>query len=116
MNESEAMARHRLVELVQAMLNGAESFFEGAVQVLALKNQVGGIADRDADFDVFVAIVSESNHLPLKQQHSLWSPEELKRLEPEFNRTEEWASSFAPAACKSLIARFKGNETEESNP
>lgn len=107
MNESEAIARHRLVELAQAMLNGAESFFEGAVQVLTLKNQLGGIGDRDADFDVFVAIVSETDHLPLKQQQSFWSMEDLKRLEPEFNRTEEWASSFAPSACKNLIVRFK---------
>jgi hypothetical protein len=108
-NEFEAMSRHRLIELAQAMLSGDLSFFEGSVEIAALKWQVGGIADIDSDFNVFVGIASETDHLPLKRQQSLWSPEALKRLEPEFKRTEEWASSFAPSACKNLIARFKEN-------
>lgn len=109
MNEVEALARRSLVSLAQAMLDGNLSFFEGAAQVLALKNQIGGIEDTDPDFNAFVAIASETDHLPLKKVHSLWSPEALKRLEPEFSQTEEWASSFAPFACKNLIARFKNS-------
>ncbi|WP_423760468.1 DUF2489 domain-containing protein [Burkholderia sp. NLJ2] len=106
MNEREMLDRNLLASLAQAMLDGNQSFFEGAVQVLAIKSRLSGIADRDPDFDAFVAIQSETDHLPLKAQRSLWSPSALAALEPEFRRTEEWAKPFASLACKNLIVRF----------
>lgn len=110
MNEVEILPRSRLVLLAQAMLAGQLSFFEGAVQVLALKNQLGGVADKDPDFDAFIVIQSETDHLPLKAQWSLWAPTALAELEPEFWRIEEWAKSFAPQACRNLIARFAAGQ------
>ncbi|WP_417070494.1 hypothetical protein [Niveibacterium terrae] len=107
LNEREVQAREALVELASAMLCGRESFFEGAVQLLRLKPAVGGTADSDPDFDVFVAIESETDHLPLQAQQNLWSAEALSVLLPEFERTERWAAEFAPAACRSLIERFR---------
>ncbi|WP_175941832.1 DUF2489 domain-containing protein [Burkholderia pyrrocinia] len=106
MNEGETLDRSRLVLLAQAMLDGNLSFFEGAVQVLAIKNRLSGIADRDPDFDAFVAIQSETDHLPLEAQRSLWSASALAALESEFRQTEEWAKSFASLACRNLIVRF----------
>jgi hypothetical protein len=106
MNEYETLKRRCLVTVAQAMLNGNLSFLEGASQVLTLKNQLEGIADRDPDFDVFAAIRSETEHLPLEAQRSQWLPEALARLESEFRSSEEWATSFAPQACVNLIARF----------
>jgi hypothetical protein len=111
MNEVEILERSRLVSLAQAMLDGQLSFFEGAVQMLAIKNRLDGIADRDPDFDAFVAIQSETDHLPLQAQWSLWAPTALAKLEPEFRRTEEWAKSFAPQACRNLIARFAAGQS-----
>lgn len=106
MNESESLMRSQLVSLAQAMLNGKLPFLEGAVQVLAIKSRLSGVADRDSDFDAFVAIQSETDHLPLEAQRPLWSPTALAELEPELRRAEEWAKSFAPSACWNLIARF----------
>jgi hypothetical protein len=106
MNEGENLDRSRLVSVAQAMLDGKLSFFEGAVQVLAIKSQLIGVAERDPDFDAFVAIRSETDHLPLEAQRSLWSPIALAELEPEFKQTEEWAKAFAPRACRKLIERF----------
>jgi hypothetical protein len=88
------------------MLNGELSFVEGAMQVLAIKSRLSGVADRDPDFDVFAVIQSETDHLPRDAQRSLWSPTALAGLEPEIRRAEEWAKSFAPSACRNLIARF----------
>lgn len=105
-NEIDVIARKNLVLLAQEMLNGDFYFFQGATQVLALKDKIGGVVDRDPDFDAFVVIASETDHLPFETQISLWSSEAIKQIRPEFFRTEEWASSFAPAACKNLIARF----------
>jgi hypothetical protein len=108
LNENEAQARHTLVAVAAAMLDRTVSYFEGAVEVLRLKSAVGGIPDRDPDFDAFVVIESETDHLPLKAQQHLWNPEALAELAPEFTRTEDWADTFAPEACRSLIARFGG--------
>ncbi|WP_244127376.1 DUF2489 domain-containing protein [Burkholderia gladioli] len=112
MNERKMTERRTLVELAHAMLDGRVSFLEGAVQVHAIKNRLIGIADRDSDFDVFLVIMSETDHLPLEAQRPLWAPEALARLEPEFKRTEEWARSFALEACRNLIARFDADSDE----
>jgi hypothetical protein len=106
LNEREARAREALVGLAAAMLDGSLSFFEGAVEVLRLKSAVGGVADRDPHFDVFAVIESETDHLPLKAQQQVWNAKALAGLQPEFERTERWAASFAPAACHGLIERF----------
>lgn len=53
MNESETLDRIYMVSLAQDMLDGTISFFEGAMQVLAIKNRLSGIADRDPDFRCF---------------------------------------------------------------
>lgn len=107
LNECEEQARKALVELASAMLCGRVSFLEGAVQLLHLKSAIGGTADDAQEFDAFVAIVSETDHLPLKAQQNLWSTEALSALQPEFERTEKWAAEFGSAVCRSLIERFR---------
>lgn len=106
MTEREILARHRLVAVAQDMLDGKLPFLEGAVQVLAIRSQLSGITDPDPDFDVFVVIRSETDHLPLTEQRSMWLPEALDSLEPELKQSEEWARSFAPQACRNLMERF----------
>jgi hypothetical protein len=109
--ESEIEARRQAVALATEMLAGRLSYFEGAPQMCALQSEVGGVGDRDPDFDAFAVIVSETDHLPLKKQRPLWSPSALERLAPEFKRTEEWAANFAPDACRHLIARFGDHDS-----
>lgn len=48
-------ARSEVVAVAKAMLAGELSYAEGAYQICRLRNRVGGIGDRDEDFDVFVA-------------------------------------------------------------
>jgi len=109
LNESEIEARHKLVALAKAMIKNEISFFEGASKVLSLKDNIGGVSDSDQDINVFVVIASETDHLPLEKQRHLWSQEALAKLEPEFKKTEEWANTFAPEACKNIIARFSNS-------
>lgn len=105
-NDLEAKARKELVALAEEMIDGRLSFFEGAPKVLALKESIGGIADRDRDFDAFVVISSETDHLPLEVHRHRWLPKALNKLAPEFEKTEQWAKGFAPEACRNLIGRF----------
>ena len=59
---------------VQNMSIGSEAQ-GGALTYIgpALQPRVGGVDDRDADFDVFALIASETDHLPLAEQRPLWS-------------------------------------------
>ncbi|MEJ8827509.1 DUF2489 domain-containing protein [Variovorax humicola] len=107
MIENQNSVQRQLVLLAQAMLDGELSFFEGAAQVVALKRGLIELTDRDPDFDVFFIIQSETDHLPLESQRAQWSPTALAELGPEFERTEDWAKTFAPKACENLIQRFK---------
>ena len=106
----EAKARKALVEILRAMLNKKLSFIEGSRIVNGYRFLIGDVQDLDPDFVPFVLIDSETDHLPGEAQRHLWSPEALARLEPEFQATEIWAESFAPAACEKLIARFDLDE------
>lgn len=68
LNESEIEARRALVAAARAMLSGQLLFHEGAVLVLGLRREIGGLSDNDADFDAFAAISSETDDLPLAAQ------------------------------------------------
>jgi propanediol dehydratase large subunit len=58
-NEEETEARRKLVSFAKATLEGTVSYLEGSSKVLEVKNQIGGVRDRDDDFDVFVVIQSD---------------------------------------------------------
>ena len=105
LNESEEKARYELVVLCRAMLAGELSFFEGAIQVCSLRSSVR-VSENDPDLMAFVVIESETDHLPLLRARQLWSNQALQRLQPEFEKTETWAKSFAVEACTNLIERF----------
>ena len=94
------------VVLAKTMLERKLSFFEGAVLMAPLRFHIKGVEQFDEDFIVFVVIESETDHLPLQAHRHLWNEDSLKKLEPEFIHTEEWASTFAIKACENIIKRF----------
>ena len=106
LNETEIEARRALVAIAHSMLIGETTFLEGSERVLRLKQLVGAISDCDDDFDIFLVIASETDHLPLQVQRHLWVPAALKALALEFESAEKWAGSLARNACTKLIARF----------
>ena len=110
MNSYEVEARNQLVQIAQAMLENQISFFEGAKVVFELRSQIGGVLESDPDFNAFVAIYSETDHLPYEAQRHLWSLDALAKLESEYEKTELWAASFAPEVCQNLLNRFGGGD------
>lgn len=90
----------------EKMLAGKTPYIEGSIIVLRLKTQLNGLADHDEDFSAFEAIASETDHLPLEAQRQFWDGAALKRLEPEYEKTQIWADSFARTYCENLISRF----------
>lgn len=108
LTDEEREARALLVKFAREMLSGELSFIEGAAAVVRLRGRIGGVGDFDEDFMTFVAIDSETDHLPLQAQWPLWDKSALERLAPEFEKAQEWASTFALASCNNLIGRFHG--------
>lgn len=103
--EAELAVRRELVALCQAMLCGEMTFFEGAMRVCSLRSGIGARED-DPDFNVFIVIRSETDHLPPAHIQHRWSQGALQSLRPEFEKTEVWAKSFASKACRNLVQRF----------
>jgi len=110
-NEFESLARRELVAIVRRMLEGQLPFMEGAGTVRGLQYTVGGVDESDDDFMAFNLIQSETDALPHQAQRHLWAQSALMELEPSIRHAQEWASGFAPAACRNLLARFA--ETSE---
>ena len=75
--------------------------------MVGLRHQIGGISDRDPDFDILTVIASETDHLPLKKIQHLWADDAVKALVPEFQSAEEWASEVGQEACLNLLSRFR---------
>ncbi|WP_172205384.1 DUF2489 domain-containing protein [Niveibacterium sp. COAC-50] len=105
LNESQEHARRQLVSLCRAVLAEELSFFEAAIQITRLRQSVG-VPEGDSDLMAFVAIASESDHLPPHHIQNRWSPEALKKFQPEFERIEAWAKPFATEACQNIVGRF----------
>jgi hypothetical protein len=105
--ESEIEARRQVVKVVAEMLDRYISFLEGSIIIRGLENSIGGVTFPGEDFIVFDRIVSETDHLPLPKQQSLWQPEALERIKPEIKEKEDKARTEATQACKNLIQRFK---------
>lgn len=103
--EHVASVRAELVVLAHSMLSGSLPYLEGAIRVVKLR-RAAEVPDRDPEFEAFVVIESETDHLPIGRIRSLWSSEALARLGPEIEKSEQWAKELATPACRSLIERF----------
>jgi hypothetical protein len=108
-------ARRQVVETVRAMLEGRLSFIEGTRRIGRLRFYVD-LPEFDPDLTCFVAIDSETDALPFGDVRQHWQPAALAKLQPEIERSEQWARETGWAACELLIARFTGNAQSPVSP
>jgi hypothetical protein len=106
--EDVAAARQLVVETARAMLDGRLSFIEGARRISGRKWDVD-LPELDPDMVRFLLIDSETDTLPFGDVRPLWQPAALAKLQPEIERSGQWARATGWAACQSLTARFSGN-------
>jgi hypothetical protein len=65
------------------------------------------VSDEDEDFLAFVAIDSETDHLPVAAHvRPLWDAEALRGKDQDIARAEAWARSVGLEACRNLVSRF----------
>ena len=102
--------RGKIVAICEAILNEEIGVIAGSrilnrLEIELLHSEVGQF-DRDEDFIPFVAIDSETDHLPVDRERANWSDEALTRKDKQIADSEADYKESAFAACRKLIERF----------
>jgi hypothetical protein len=107
MNANSKVERARLdiVAAARSMMGGTLSFIEGARRIIG-RQADAEIAHDDVDMVSFVVIASDTDAYPFGETRLLWAPDALARLQPEIDRSEQWAREVGEEHCRSLIKRF----------
>jgi hypothetical protein len=105
-NEQYMMAkRSEVVNTARLLRDGKMSVVEGAWRLNALRHEVTQ-NDFDDDFMLFVAIASETDHLPVGEVRKQYATEALVRADKEIEEVDKIYRSQVEVACEKLIARF----------
>jgi hypothetical protein len=97
--------RAKIVEVAQAMLDGALGIIEGSRRLNDLRAAIG-IYHLDEDFVGFVAIDSETDMLPICDVRKHWNGQALVEKDREVEEAERLYRAGALQDCRKLIARF----------
>jgi len=106
--EHRAWASGKIVAIAKRILSGELGVVMGARQLVPWRFDVG--AENDPDFTFFVGVDSETDHLPLGEVRSRWSPDALKVKDEELRTFETAVRDRAVRACESLIQKY-GEQT-----
>ena len=105
-------AEQRVVTVASAMLRGELGVIEGSQLLCTLWPLVSSL-HRDPDFLTFVAIDSETDHLPVGDVRRHWAPDALVIKDKEIRAAEAFYRDLAFAGCERLLARF-GSSAEDA--
>lgn len=98
--------RGQIVALAEAVLAGELSCIAASRSLHALGNCL--FDDLDDDFIPFMALNSETDHLPLGSgERAGRSEETLRQLDLEFREIEGRERAYIEQACQNLIHRFR---------
>ena len=102
--------RGKIVAVCEAILNEEIGVIAGSRILNRLEFELidysVGKFDRDEDFIPFVAIDSDTDHLPVDRERVNWSAEALAQKDKEIAESEAFHKDSAFAACRNLITRF----------
>lgn len=94
-----------VVSAAEALEIGEINFVEGVRRIAGLRALVSQL-DHDPDFMLFVAIDSESDHLPGVEQREHCAPEWLDQCDREARELETFWIAQVRTACAALVTRF----------
>lgn len=98
-------ARKAVVDAALGLADGTVPFVEGVRQLAALRFEVSRL-DHDPNFTLFVAIASESDHLPPHELRSQCAPAWVEQCDREAREIEVLHRQQVRAACARLVDRF----------
>ena len=97
--------RSEVANTAQLVRDGEMSVVEGAWKLSALRHEVSR-KDFDDDFMLFVAIASETDHLPVGEVRKQYSQDALRKADKEIEEVGKFYRAQVNATCEKLIARF----------
>jgi hypothetical protein len=98
-------ASGKVVAVAKSILSGELGIVAGARQLARWRFDVG--AEHDPDFTFFVGVDSETDHLPVGEVRSRWSPEALKAKDEDLRTFEASVRDRALRVCESLIQKYE---------
>lgn len=96
--------RGKIVTVCELLLKEKIGVIAGSRELVSLSSKF--FDKHDEDFLPFVAIDSETDHLPVDWERGNWSEEALKRKDVEISEYEAAAKQDVFTACRNLISRF----------
>lgn len=99
-------AKTSALEILSRLAAGDVGVLCAAQKLSSLRHTLVGDA-RDEDWDVFVGIDSETDHLPLEEDRTNWAPEALARKDSEIKEAEDFFRARAVEAARNLLRRYK---------
>jgi hypothetical protein len=98
-------ARKDVATIAQSLLSQNISFLEGIRQLNSLRFEVS-IKDNDIDFQIFVVIDSETDHMPAKETRLMSSKSWLVKCDADLDVIRKFYSLDVSKSCENLIKRF----------
>ncbi len=106
--EYSIFVRGKIVAVCEAVLREEIGIIVGSRKLTGLGFEL--FDAHDEDFLAFVAIDSETDHLPVDIERQNWSVEALERKDKEIASYEANAKEDVFKICKKLIKRFAVND------
>ena len=99
-------AKTSALEILSRLTAGDIGVLRAAQKLSSLRHTLVGDA-RDEDWDVFVGIDSETDHLPLEEDRKNWAPDALARKDIEIKEAEDFFRARAVEAAHNLLRRYE---------
>jgi hypothetical protein len=99
------------LKTARAVIAGNTGILEGSIQLQSFAHDIVSDPHSDRDFSLFIAIASESDHLPFGEVRSRWSLEALALADVQIRRLTEAYQKSVFEACEHLLMRFHSAQT-----
>ncbi len=99
-----AFVEGEIAAICQCLLNEEIGIIAGSRWLARLGMEL--FDEYDEDLMIFLAIGSETDHLPVDWERKNWSEAALAEKDKEIKEVETFYRKDAEAACRILIARF----------
>ena len=101
-----------ITALAKGLLDGTEPYMASVRQLSTLRHSISKDG-RDPDFMIFLAIDSETDHLPPEQARENCTTAWLAKCDQEIKEVEAFYRDDVRRACENLLRRFSVSPPRE---